>query len=324
MRRGALGALTGLSAAAGVVAAGLSSAPAAPTDAGRWIAHPAGLTPRSEHAVARVGDAAYAVGGFGARNATLASVDRLDLRTGRVRPVPAMPLALNHPAAAGWRGRLYVVGGYTANAALAGETKALLRYDPRTRRWRRLRDMPTARAALTAGVVGDRLYAAGGAAGGRPLDTLEVYDLRRDRWTAGPPLRRAREHLGGAVAGGRFYVLAGRDGTGNLADAERFDPRRGRWERLPAVPTARSGVAAATVDGLVVLAGGETLVPGGSTFPQVQALSPRTRRWRSLAPMPAPRHGFGAVGRGHSLWVLAGGPTPGFSLSGTVRELRLR
>lgn len=322
MRRGAFGALTGLIAGAGVLAATLASSPAAPTG-GRWIAHGAALTPRSEHTAVRIGDAAYVLGGFGTGSATLASVDRLDLRTGRVRQIAPMPVALHHPAAAAWHGRLYVVGGYTASAALAGETGTVLRYDPRTDRWRRMRPMPTARAALTAGVVGDRLYAAGGAAGGRALATLEVYDLRRDRWRPGPPMRRAREHLGGAVAGRAFYVLAGRDGEGNVADAERFDARRGRWERLPAVPTARSGVAAATVAGLVVLAGGENLAPGGSIFPQVEALDPRARRWRALAPMPAPRHGFGLVARGRRAWALAGGPQRGYSLSRTMQELRL-
>ena len=70
--------------------------------------------------------------------------------------------------------------------------------------------MPTARGALTAGVIGDRLYAAGGAVGGTALTTLEVYDFRTRRWSPAPPMAVAREHLGGAVSGGAFYVLAGR------------------------------------------------------------------------------------------------------------------
>ena len=97
-------------------------------------------------------------------------------------------------------GRLYVVGGYADGNR---ETKGLFRYDPRSDRWTRLRPMPTARAALTAGVIGGRLYAAGGAVNGKALRTLEIYDFRTGRWSNGPPMRVAREHLGGAVSGTR-------------------------------------------------------------------------------------------------------------------------
>jgi hypothetical protein len=90
-----------------------------------------------------------------------------------------------------------------ARHAAAQESAALLRYDPRTDRWTRLRDMPTARGALAVGVAGGRLYAAGGAAGRRALATLEVYDFATGRWRRGRDMAVAREHLGGVGLGGR-------------------------------------------------------------------------------------------------------------------------
>ena len=93
-----------------------------------------------------------------------------------------MPVALNHAAIAVYRSDIYVVGGYEdPNRA----TAHLLRYDPATDRWTRLAKMPTKRGALTAGVIGDRLYAAGGADDGNALNTLEVYDFKTRRWSPG-------------------------------------------------------------------------------------------------------------------------------------------
>lgn len=71
-----------------------------------------------------------------------------------------MPVALNHAAIAVYRNDIYVAGGYQDPNR---STSHLLRYDPPTDRWTRLAKMPTRRGALTAGVIEDRLYAAGGA-----------------------------------------------------------------------------------------------------------------------------------------------------------------
>jgi N-acetylneuraminic acid mutarotase len=308
-------------AAALLVLAACADAARAPTG---WRAlRDAGLA-RTEVAVARVGDYAYVAGGYESRTRqTTAAVERYDLRRNRWRRVADMPLALNHPAAAAWRGRLYVVGGYTgAGGGLAGESAALLRYDPARDRWSRLPPMPTPRAALAVGVIGNRLYAAGGAAGGRALTTLEVFDLRRRRWRSGPPLRVAREHLAGAVSGRAFYVLAGRAaGRGNFAVAERYVPATRRWERLPAMRKPRGGIAAAAVGGDVVVLGGEE---AAGTIAAVERYQPARRRWTMLPAMRTPRHGLGAVAWRGNVYAIEGGPKPGLFFSDVVERLRVR
>ena len=232
MRRAA--GIAALVLAAGAIAVAVSGA----GDGGqarvdRWVPlRSAGLA-RTEVAAARVGTSIYVVGGFvRAGNATSAAVERYDISGNRWARVRSMPLGLNHPAATAYKGDVYVVGGYTADNALAGETAAFLRYDPERNRWSRLPDMPTRRAALAVGVIGDRLYAAGGAtSAGTTFKRLEVFDFKTRRWSRGPDMQIPREHVAGAVSGGGFYVLGGR--PGNLAVAERYVPARGRWERLP-------------------------------------------------------------------------------------------
>ena len=177
---------------------------------------------------------------------------------------------------------MYVVGGYEDPNRATGH---LLRYDPGSNRWSRLDAMPTKRGALTAGVIGDRLYAAGGAADGKALTTLEVYDFKTRRWSPAPPMSVAREHLGGAVSRGTFHVLAGRAaGVGNMTIAERYLPRQRRWERLPDLHRARGGTTAtALADGRIVIAGGEE---DAGTIKEVELYDPSHRAWSALPDMP--------------------------------------
>lgn len=306
-----------LAVAALIVCAGCgTTAATARTD--RWEALAPSTVQRTEVAAARIGGAVYVVGGFvPPRGATTALVERYDIvrnRWSRARP---MPIALNHAAAASWRGDLYVLGGYRADGR---ESDALLRYDPGLDRWSRLARAPSRRAALTVGVIGDRLYAAGGARAAKPLATLEVYDLRRDRWSRGPSMRFPREHLAGAVSGGAFYVLAGRaSGQGNFTVAERYLPRARRWQRLPDLAKARGGIAAATLaDGRIVVAGGEEKQ---GTIAEVELFAPRARRWSRLPDLRTPRHGLGVVAMGDRVYAIEGGVRPGLTYSDAIEAL---
>ena len=153
----------------------------------RWTAlHPAQLS-RTEVAAARVGRFVYVMGGFEQRSgATTAAVERYDIRRDRWRRVRSMPVGLNHPAAVAYRGNVYVVGGYTGRGDLRGEVASLLRYSPRRDRWTRLPDAPTKRAALAAGVVGGKLYAAGGANARRSARDARGLRLRAPPLDARP------------------------------------------------------------------------------------------------------------------------------------------
>ena len=288
----------------------------------RWQTLARSTIARTEVAAGRIGDGAYVVGGFAAPGGeTTNAVERYDLRLDRWARVRPIPQAVNHAAAAVHDGDLYVIGGYTAASGLAAATNALWRYEPRTDRWSRLPGAPTARGALAAGVIGDRLYVAGGARGGAALATLEIYDFGRRRWSRGPAMPTAREHLAATVHRGALYVLAGRaGGLNNFRAAERYVPSRRRWERLPAMRRARGGIAAATVNGRIVVVGGEE---NAGTIAEVESYDPRARRWRAEPRMKTPRHGLAAVSFRGRVVVLEGGPTPGLFFSDVTEALRV-
>jgi Kelch motif len=210
----------------------------------------------------------------------------------------------------------YVVGGFVAPDRTTGRGRALR--PARRNRWTRLRDMPTARAALAVAVVGGRLYAAGGAAGGRALATLEVYDFATGRWARRRDMPTAREHLAAVASRGAVYVIAGRSGGANFTVVERYRPRAGRWERVASLDKARGGIAAAAPGGRIVVVGGEE--PAG-TIAEVEAYDAARRRWTRLPDLPTPRHGLGAVAYRGAIYVLEGGTAPGLSFSATAERL---
>src|SRR5688572_30568092 len=119
-------------------------APAA--QGGTWRSLAPATLARTEVAAARVGRFVYVMGGFERDSgATTAATERYDIRRDRWTRVADMPVGLNHAAAAAYKGRVYVVGGYRGRTALDDETAALLRYDPARDRWARLRPAPTRR-----------------------------------------------------------------------------------------------------------------------------------------------------------------------------------
>ena len=276
---------------------------------------------RSEVAATTVGGEVVVAGGFLNDGSSSPRVDAYSPATNRWRRLPDLPLGVNHAMAAAARGRVYALGGYSSDGRALRDAYVLA-----GRRWSPLKAMPESRAAAGAAVVGHRLYVVGGVTdegGGRRLaGTTLVFDLATRRWSKikGPT---PREHLGVAATLGRVYAVGGRTAglDTNVDLVEAYDPAVARWRRLTPVPDARGGTAAAAWRGTVVSAGGEE--PGG-TIASVYALNTSTGRWRRLPDLGTPRHGLGAVYAAGRVWVVAGGRTPGLSVSGVNESLALR
>jgi hypothetical protein len=187
MRRGLLVPLFALGALVGAIAIAGASGDGSATAGYTWTESSARpRLQRTEVAGAAIGSDVYVIGGFVPPRTTTAAVERL--RRGRWTRTRALPVALNHAAAVGYRGHVYVLGGYASRNGLGQPVKTLYRYDPRRDRWSRLPGMPTARAALALGAIDGRLYAAGGADGTRQTGALEIYDIATRRWSRGPSL----------------------------------------------------------------------------------------------------------------------------------------
>ncbi len=122
---------------------------------------------------------------------------------------------------------------------------------------------------------------------------------------------RPRDHFGVAVVDDRLYAVGGRSlelgETTTETDAYSFDS--GAWETgLASIPTARGGFATTVVGREIVVFGGE--VEKGA-LSSVEAYDPAADRWRELRAMPTARHGIQGAVCGGSVYIAAGGRTPG-------------
>lgn len=286
-----------------------------------WAARASLPAARQETGVAELGGRVYVVGGFTADRRIVATVEVYDPATDAWSEVASLPVALHHANTAAADGKLYVLG-YLEGLAFAARGRVFA-YDPATDAWTEKASMPvgTERGSSAVGVIGDRIYVAGGQNGATSLATFSAYDVGDDAWISLPDLPAARDHLVGGAVGGVFYAIGGRSGGigGIQARVDAFDTQTGAWSPRAAMPTARGGMAAAVVGGRIHVAGGEGNPETGSggVFSAHEAYDPSTDMWEILPPMLTPRHGTGGAAVGGAFHIPGGATVQGFGAVAT-------
>src|SRR5262249_98680 len=133
----------------------------------------------------------------------------------------------------------------------------------------------------------------------------DVYDPATDAWSNAAPLPKGRDHMAAVTVNGKIHVVGGRFG-GN-ADSPGlyaiYGPKTERWRGGPWVATPRGGGAGTLFGNMIVFLGGED---DHRTYDENEAYDLASGQWRTLAPMPTGRHGFGLAAVGDSLYVIAG------------------
>jgi N-acetylneuraminic acid mutarotase len=259
-----------------------------------------------EVAVAAADGKLYVLGGSATDRVFQSLNQEYDPATDRWRQRTPLPRALNHAGATGLNGKIYVVGAFTA-AGHSAPTDAVFEYDPATDTWRALAPLKSPRGSVGVTVLGGKIHAIGG----RGLDkvtvgTHEVYDPASGTWSELAPLPTARDHLAIVAADGRIHAIGGRldSFTQNVDLHDIYTPATNTWERGAPMPTARSAVAGALYQHMIVVAGGECRQD--HTYSETEAYDLTAGRWATLTPLPAGRHGFGAVTVGPALYFAAG------------------
>ena len=294
-------------------------APTPPIATWSWGALADVPTPRTEVAAVVLWGDLVVLGGFAASSAPSAAVEALNLTTGTWRMLAPLPVPLHHAPAVVHQGRIHVLGGYTTQAFLP--TTLHLVYDPSMALWTTGETLPRARGAHGAAVVDGRAYLVGGVGEQGLLATVDVIDLGTGRWSTGPDLPLPRDHLAVQGLDGGVHAVGGREQSlSSNTGAHHVLAPGGEWMELEAVPTPRGGIGAGVVAGLLVVVGGEE---NGGTFDEVEAYDAATGTWSALPALPTPRHGLGVVGHQDRLYVAAGGPQPGLTVSGAVEVLSM-
>ena len=210
------------------------------------------------------------------------------------------------------KGKVYRVGGMQPRNApdAKGDThsvKSVSRYDPATKKWAALLDLPQARSSHDAVVVGDKLYVVGGwtLEGAKPptwLDTVDVLDLGSPKsiWVSvkQPFQRRA---LSAFVLGGKIHVVGGLTAKGTSKKVDIFDPVKGTWGEGPElVGTGNAGFSVASC-----VAGGSAFISGNDG--KVYRLDGAGKTWVPVATQKVARFVHRLVPGGEGKLLVVGG-----------------
>jgi N-acetylneuraminic acid mutarotase len=278
----------------------------------------------------------YVMGGVGADNQPIASVEAFDPATNTWSTKASMPTPRALFGAAAVAGTIYAIGGTTMGLDKLGVVEA---YDPATDTWSRKGDMPTPRNSLSAGAVDGRIYALGGWGLDRPeggwesvdlnvaaaFSTVEIYDPETDTWATGAEMPTARAPMTVSVLGDKIYAVGGgarRKGQDvALSVVEVYDTVTNRWAPALAMPTPRFALASAVMDGRIYVTGGAASQGSASSQAErersrvplsvVEVYDPSTSRWAAVTDLATARGWHSTSVVDGKLYIIGGrGPAP--------------
>jgi N-acetylneuraminic acid mutarotase len=155
--------------------------------------------------------------------------------------------------------KLYVTTACDGSSSGSGYRNFLHVYDPTTNGWTALTASVNAHSGPATGVIGGKLYVAGGFNGSAysTSTSLEVYDPVAGTWTTRAPMTAGREGASGAVVNGKLYVFGGTNAPATtLNTVEVYDPVANTWTTLASMPTSRSYTGIGVINGIIYVVGG--------------------------------------------------------------------
>lgn len=287
------------------------------------------------HAVATTGGKIYVMGGVGADNQPVATVEAYDPATRKWMTCSAMPTTRALLAAAVVNGTIYTFGGTTMGLDKLGVVEA---YDPGTDTWSRRADLPTPRNSHSAVAVGDRIFVMGGwgldepEGGWEAVDlteapafpTVEIYDPATNTWTRGADVPTPRALLALAAVEGSIYAIGGGVRTQGQDEpsflVEVYDTAEDRWAIGLPMPTPRFAASAAVIEGRIVVTGGVRTWSRASTQTErmmsrvplsvVEIYDPDRKEWTAAPDLADPRGWHSITLVDGSLYVIGGRSQP--------------
>src|SRR5262249_40253829 len=175
--------------------------------------------------------------------------------------------------------KLYVFGGHCCVDKGTIPPDFVDSYDPATDTWTARAAVPTERTDPAYGVMGGKIYVAGGVSADRTLlGTREAYDPATDSWTSLKRMPSALEGASGAVVGGKLYVLGGSTASSQSSTLTIFDqvyiydPATDSWSVGPSLTSPRYDAAAVVNGETILLAGGFLASRPGAPVDSLPAL----------------------------------------------------
>ena len=270
-------------------------------------------TARHEAAFVRVGDKGYLLGGRG-----ILPVNIYDFATNTWTAGDTSPVEIHHFQPVVYQDEIYLMGAMTGG--YPGETPLpeIHIYSPADNAWRTGATIPEGRRRGGAGAVlhDGLIYMVCGIQDGHRgghVPWLDAYNPETDEWAQLPDAPRSRDHFQAVAYDNKLYALAGRTTVAatnpfanTIGEVDVYDLATKTWSTLSdTLPTHRAGNAAMVLDHDILVVGGESTAHKVA-HNEVEALSPATGKWRTIAPLSRGRHGTGIVQHGGQLIMASG------------------
>lgn len=221
-------------------------------------------------------------------------------------------------------GKIYRIGGMQprnkpGNTADNYSVAACARFDPATRKWEDLPDLPQGRSSHDAVLVGDKIVVVGGwrmNGAGKEADwhaTTLILDLKQERlaWKSvkQPFQRRA---LTAAAHDGKVYVIGGMSADSEIERTVNvYDPAKDAWTTGPEIPgPERNGFTPASC-----VAGSKLYVCGADG--KLVRLTAKGDAWEQVGQLKQPRFVHRMVAANDNLLVAVGGTSKGDNIACT-------
>ncbi|MBI3941612.1 MAG: helix-turn-helix domain-containing protein [Chloroflexi bacterium] len=209
-------------------------------------------------------------------------------------------------------GRIYTVGGLEKDQV----TGKVGIFDPASNSWSAGTAKPTPVFRAGAGVIGGRIYVAGGCTQeGKPVPALEVYTPDQSspqtggQWETRAPIPGgARCGLAAVALEGKLYIFGGYDGRKYTSEVWVYDPEADRWSPRTPMATPKGDMAAVATESAVYLLGGtdgKTLLDDVDIYQPAQEGS-KSSPWAKRNNLPDKRSNMGAAMLGGRIFVVGG------------------
>ncbi len=172
------------------------------------------------------------------------------------------------------------------------------KYDTVSNAWSRGPNLPAARGAGGAALIGNTLYYTAGMNAARTTNMLDTWALDLNNqgagWVSKAPILTGRNHLGVIALDGKLWAVGGQIAQEEesivLSAMEFYDPATNTWTAVADIPVPRAHLTAGifVYQGRICFAGGD--IGHDQSTTEIYAYDPASNSWGIMGHLPASRN----------------------------------
>lgn len=214
--------------------------------------------------------------------------------------IPNSPIKRTGMAITTYGNLIYLIGG-TEESCVSGIIEM---FDPVLLTYSQLADKPEPVKKVQTVQIRGKIIVPGGINNQNlTTDIVEVYDIMQNKWNSVSSLPKPLHSYAIAAYQGKVYIFGGNDGERLSNDVYEYDLDADQWEKIGQLPTPIMEASAVTTSDLIFLIGGKTDSGEIDTVLSFNPIAPRSKAWKTEAPLPTKGSNLGSGDFGDLLFV---------------------